>query len=75
VAPADGSGVGRKVGPTLSRTAQEQAPFQEFTPDGSAVLWADMERGVVLKLPVDGSEPTTLPFDGGSMPGIQRLAP
>ena len=29
----------------------------------------DMERGVVLKLPVDGSEPTTLPFDGGSMPG------
>ena len=75
VAPADGSGVGRKIGPTLSRTAQDQGPFHEFTPDGSAVLWADMERGVVLSLPVDGSEPTTLPFDGGSMPGIQRLAP
>jgi WD40-like Beta Propeller Repeat len=75
VAPADGSDVGRKIGPTLSRTAQDEGPFREFTPDGLAVLWADMERGVVLKVPVDGSEPSTLPFDGGSMPGIQRLAP
>ena len=43
-------------------------------PDGSAFLVADMERGVVLKVPVDGSAHTTLPV-GESIPGVQRLAP
>jgi len=75
VAPADGSDVGRKLGPTLTMSAQKDAPAWEFTPDGSAVLVPDMVRNVLLKIPVDGSEPITLPFDGESLPTTQRQAP
>ena len=59
----------------MKKSEQEGAPYWEFTPDGTAVVIPDMEQGVVLVVPVDGGEPTTLPFDGENLPSTQRLAP
>ena len=75
VAPADGSALPRQIGPTMNKTAQQGSPFWEFTPDGTAVVIADMEQQVVLVFPLDGGEPTTLPFDGENLPSTQRQAP
>ena len=75
VAPADGSALPTKIGPTMNKSGQDGAPYWEFTPDGTAVVIPDMERQVVLVVPVDGGAPTTLPFDGENLPSTQRLAP
>jgi len=75
VGPADGSALPNRIGPAMKKSEQEGAPYWEFTPDGTAVVIPDMEQGVVLVVPVDGGEPTTLPFDGENLPSTQRLAP
>jgi hypothetical protein len=73
VAPADGSGTGRPIGPRLSQ------PFGDvnyaWVPDGTAVV-VDYDRdGSVRMLPIDGSPATVLGRGSMSFADVQRLAP
>lgn len=84
VAPVDGSGVGRTLGPTVTLppgyTGWQAFPPLAFSPDGAAVI-AQYPTGptyianTVRWLPVDGSAGSVI--DEGEWVGvdIQRLAP
>ena len=74
IAPSDGSGSGRSIGPTVAKPGDGD-PIFEFSPDGMSVVAAYPGEGTVRVLPIDGSASSTLPWDGNDLPNTQRLAP
>ncbi|MFL5648344.1 MAG: TolB family protein [Chloroflexota bacterium] len=73
VAPADGSGTGTPLGPSVPYPSGDINWI--FTPDGSAVVVDYGEEGVVRMLPIDGSPGSVLTRGDLSFADIQRLAP
>jgi len=74
VAPADGSTMGRELGPTIAGNG-EAINNQGWSPDGTAV-YANYDSDKTARLlPVDGSTPLVLGTGELALVGYQRLAP
>lgn len=75
VAPADGSAVGKRVGPATAKDAAGNGPSFDFSPDATAIIATYPRDRLTRILPIDGSASSTVPLDGTDVPTWQRQAP
>jgi Tol biopolymer transport system component len=76
VAPADGSDIGRALGPRR-KGGPDIGLTKAFTPDGTALIarYGSDDAGTTYLLPVDGSAATEVDSGAFDFLDIQRLAP
>ena len=74
VAPVDGPGTGRGLGPVV-KAGDEAINGYQFTPDGTAVFASYDADKTARLVPIDGSAPVVLATGELALVAYQRLAP